>query len=138
MYIHVISGWRYRPGMRAKTRSQVERMRANAGGSYPLMPDAPGLVARLWGTDPGEPDTGVAIWVWESKEAAEAFTFPWESKEPVSSGLDNRIDFSNVQVQCLDGMYLALSSGFLESVNGLGHSKYTAQAAGKGDGKGSP
>jgi hypothetical protein len=119
MYIHVISGWRYRPGMRAKTRSQVERMRVNAGGSYPLMPDAPGLLARLWGTDPDEPDTGIAIWVWESKEAAEAFQFPWEGENPVSAPLDNRIDFSEVQVRALDGMYLALSNGFLQNANGI-------------------
>jgi hypothetical protein len=129
MYIHVISGWRYRPGMRAKTRSQVERMRVNAGGSYPLMPDAPGLLARLWGTDPEAPDTGVAIWVWESREAAEAFQFPWDGEEPVSGPLDNRIDFADVQVRALDGMYLALSDGFLQSANGLVAAKeFAAQA----------
>jgi hypothetical protein len=59
MYIQVISGWRYRAGMRNKTSMQVERMRANAGGTYPLMPVAPGLLARLWGTDPEDSHLGL-------------------------------------------------------------------------------
>src|SRR5206468_3937789 len=112
MYIQAISGWRYKAGMRDKTQSQVERIRANAGGVSPLMPDAPGLLARMWGTHPHDSDTGVAIWVWESKEASDAFEFPWEGDPLVRTPLDNRMDFSNVRVQSLDGMYLALAPDF--------------------------
>lgn len=113
MYIQVISGWRYRPGMRDKTRSQVEKMRMHAGGVSPLMPDAPGLLVRMWGTDPHDSDTGLAIWVWESREASEAFVFPWEGDPLVQTPLDLRMDFSAVRVQALDGMYLALARDFL-------------------------
>jgi hypothetical protein len=114
VYIQVITGWRYRPGMRARTYAQVERLRAPDGSTYRLMPDAPGLVARLWGTDPDDEDTGVAIWVWESKEAADAFTFPWDEERRAPTPLDNRMDFSGVRVRELDGMYLALSPGLLD------------------------
>jgi hypothetical protein len=113
MYIQIISGWRYRAGMRNKTSMQVEHMRANAGGAYPLMPDAPGLLARLWGTNPEDSDTGTAIWVWESKDAADAFDFPWDGDPNVRTPLDNRMDFSHVQVRALDGMYIALSQELL-------------------------
>lgn len=119
MFIQVISGWRYRAGMRSKTHSQVERLRANAGGMYPLMPDAPGLLARLWGTDPEDRDTGVAIWVWESKEAARAFAFPWEGDGMAHRPLDSRMDFSQVTVRELDGMYLALAPGFSAHIGSL-------------------
>jgi hypothetical protein len=119
MYIQIISGWRYKPGMRAKTRSQVERIRSNSGGVSPLMPDAPGLLARVWGTDPRDSDTGVAIWVWESKAASDAFQFPWEGDPLITTPLDARMDFSKVEVQCLDGMYLALAPDFLR--HALGH-----------------
>jgi hypothetical protein len=119
MYIQVISGWRYRPGMREKTRAQVERLRKDTRGAFPLMPDAPGLLARLWGTDPDDADTGVAIWVWESAEAAEAYTFPWQGDPDRRSPLDNRMDFSGVQVRALDGMYIALAPDFLRYTLGV-------------------
>jgi hypothetical protein len=113
MHVHIISGWRYRPGMRKKTEHQIERMRGDAQGAYPLMPDAPGLIARLWATDPEDADTGVAVWVWESKDAADAFQYPWEGDGGVRKPLDSRMDLSSVTVQALDGMYLALAPHLL-------------------------
>jgi hypothetical protein len=72
----------------------------------------------MWGTDPNDSDTGVAIWVWESKDFSDAFEFPWEGDELEQTPLDNRMDFSDVQVRALDGMYLALASDFLRHAIG--------------------
>ena len=119
MYIQVISGWRYRTSMREKTQNQVDRMRSNPRGAFPLMPDAPGLLARLWGTDPHDADTGVAIWVWESKAAADGYTFPWQGEPGKHTPLDNRMDFSTVCVRELDGMYIALAPDFLRHTLGV-------------------
>jgi hypothetical protein len=69
MYVQLFRGWRYRAGAR-------DRLAAKGLGdvvSDAPRPDVPGLRARLLATDPADPDTGIGLWVWESKAACRAY-----------------------------------------------------------------
>lgn len=103
MYIQVFEGWRYLPGEREKLLAQRTREREETGRN-PL-PDLPGLLARTIGTDPNDPDTGIAVWVWESKEAAEAW--PWIEAPNLRQWLETYLDISRATVRGFDGMYFA-------------------------------
>ena len=119
MYIQVISGWRYRPTMREKTQNQVDRMRSNPRGAFPLMSGCSRTAGTALGNGPHDANTGVAIWVWESRSAADAYTFPWQGEPGKHTPLDNRMDFSTVCVRELDGMYIALAPDFLRHTLGV-------------------
>jgi hypothetical protein len=106
MYIEVREGWRYRPGGRERVIEQLARLREEHGGQLPLRPDAPGLLARLWGTDPDDPDTGVHVMVWESREAAEAFRARGPSPEEAQRSAEV-LDTSGARTRGLDGLAFA-------------------------------
>ena len=101
MYIEVAEGWRYRPGGRMQVEAQLAQLREEAG-KLPLRPEVPGLIARLWGTDPNDPDTGVHVMVWESKEAADRFR-----QEEDRTANSEVLDMSGMTTRGLDGMYFA-------------------------------
>jgi hypothetical protein len=65
VFVQVFEGWRYREGAR---RRLIELGLGEAPQPEPR-PDVPGLIARLLATDPDDPDTGIGVWVWESKAA---------------------------------------------------------------------
>jgi hypothetical protein len=73
MFMQVFEDWRYIPGGRARALERFAELRTQGEGVMPLRPDVPGLLARVIGTDPADPDTGVAFWVWETREAERAF-----------------------------------------------------------------
>ncbi|MBI4640476.1 MAG: hypothetical protein HY731_07260 [Candidatus Tectomicrobia bacterium] len=105
MYIQVFEGWRYLPNARAKRVEQLEKLRVEHGGRSPLTPELPGLMAQLWGTDPNDPDAGVAVLVWESKEAAAPYQ--WLDNPELRRPLEGYMDLSNAAIRNLDGIYFA-------------------------------
>ena len=82
MYVYVGQDWRYRPGVTAQRQAEIEAARAANGGVDLLTGEGrvagggnppPGLVARLIGIDPDNPEgPGIVFWVWETREQAEA------------------------------------------------------------------
>lgn len=69
MFIQVFEGWRYREGARQRLLDM-----GLGGAPQPApRPDVPGLIARLLATDPDDPDTGIGLWVWESRAACREY-----------------------------------------------------------------
>ena len=85
---------------------RLAQMREENGGQWPLRPDAPGLLARLWGTDPADPDTGVHVMVWESREAAEAWRARGPSPEAAQQSAEV-LDNSGMTTRGRDGLAFA-------------------------------
>ena len=107
MYMQVIAGWRYRPGVRRQVEARLAHVQVAHGGATPLSPDAPGLIARMWATDPDDRDEGIAIWLWESKAAADAYEHARHDDEPVvpAEQVETELDTDGVVVRGLDCMY---------------------------------
>jgi hypothetical protein len=105
MYIQVLTGWRYRPGERSKVLADVEQGRADNDGVSPLRPPLPGLIARMFGTDPDDPQTGVAVWVWESEEAANAYK--WDATPESRAKIEQTLDVSHAITEGFEGIYFA-------------------------------
>ncbi len=105
MFIQVLKGWRYRPGERAKVLSGIEQGQAENNGVSPLRPPVPGLIARMFGTDPDDPDTGIAVWVWESEEAANAHH--WDADPEARARLEQQLDHSQMVTEGFEGLYFA-------------------------------
>jgi hypothetical protein len=105
MYIQVLKGWRYRPGERSKTLADIEQQRTNNDGVSPLRPAFPGLIARMFGTDPDDPDTGIAVWVWESEEAARAYR--WDATPESRARIEQTLEISQAETEGFDGLYFA-------------------------------
>jgi hypothetical protein len=106
MYVQVIEGWRYRLGARERIAETVARM-APHGGVSPLAPDAPGLLARVFATDPSDPDTGIAVWIWTDKDAADAYEAA-RDRDPEQrqrQRLESDLDSSQVTTRGFDGLY---------------------------------
>jgi hypothetical protein len=107
MYVQVIEGWRYRRGVREHITETVAR-RASHEGVSPLTPDAPGLLARVFATDPSDPDTGVAVWIWTDKAAADAYEAARDSDPAQRQRLESDLDSSQVTTRGFDGLYFGL------------------------------
>jgi heme-degrading monooxygenase HmoA len=103
MYVQVFEGWRYLPGKREELVAQRSSERQVAGRN--TLPDLPGLLARVIGTEPRDPDTGVAFWVWETEDAANAWA--WLTDPTLRQQLETYMDVSGATVRGLDGMYFA-------------------------------
>src|SRR5215469_5173070 len=104
MYVQVIEGWRYRPGARERVTGTAARM-ATPGGVSPLTPDAPGLLARVFATDPNDPDTGIAVWIWTDKAAADAYEAARDSDPAQLQRLESDLDSSQVTTRGFNGLY---------------------------------
>lgn len=105
MYIQIWKGWRYRPGERSKVLANIEQGRADNDGVSPLRPALPGLVARMFGTDPADPDTGIAVWVWESEEAANAYR--WDATPESRARIEQTLETSQAVDEGFEGLYFA-------------------------------
>ena len=103
MYIQIIEGWRYLDGARDNVVERVRRAVAEGGGKPPLQPNVPGLIARAFGTSSEDPETGAAVWVWESREAAEAYTAARPGE--LVHRLEKSLDTSDVVTRGFDGIY---------------------------------
>jgi hypothetical protein len=103
MYLQVFEGWRYLPGKREELVAQRSGERQTSGRN--ALPDLPGLLARVIGTEPSDQDTGVAFWVWETEEAAIAWQ--WLTDPTLRQQLETYMDLSHATVRGLDGMYFA-------------------------------
>lgn len=103
MYIQVIEGWRYQRGARDNVLERVRQAREIGGGRLPLQPDVPGLLGRAFGTSTEDEETGVAIWIWENREAAEAYeaTRPGELVHRIERSLET----GGVVTRSYDGIY---------------------------------
>ncbi len=105
MYIQVLEGWNYRPGARAVRAEQLSKLREAHAGKFPLEPEVPGLIARMFGTDPNSPDTTIAVWVCESK--ADADQWPWLDDPKLRAPLEAYMDLSQATIRGFDGLYFA-------------------------------
>src|SRR5829696_5357397 len=96
MFVHLFTGWRYRPGVR---ESLAGRGMGDAVRSVPT-PDVPGLVSRLPAADTSDPDTGIGVWVWEDEAPCRAHE---ASRSPeVDARLAAELDESAMIEQTLD------------------------------------
>jgi hypothetical protein len=80
-------------------------LEALEGAGRNVLPDLPGLLARVIGTEPRDPDTDVAFWVWETEDAANAWA--WLTDPTLREQLETYMDVSGATVRGLDGMYFA-------------------------------
>jgi hypothetical protein len=103
MYLQVFEGWRYLPGKREELVAQRSSERQVAGRN--ALPDLPGLLARVIGTEPRDADTGVAFWVWETEDAANSWA--WLTDPTLRQQLKTYMDVSGATVRGLEGMYFA-------------------------------
>lgn len=81
MHVYVGEGWHYQSGVGAERKAETAAARAKNGGVNRLTAEGraiadgeqpPGLVARIIGVDPDDPDgRGVVFWVWDTREQAE-------------------------------------------------------------------
>lgn len=92
MYVEVLEGWRYRPG------EQVSG--GDADHAAPALPQIAGLLARLWTTYPEDPQTGIAAFVWLSRDAARNAN--WQADAAFRALLEDRLDLSGLTVRGLD------------------------------------
>ncbi len=103
MYIQIVEGWRYGPGARQNVIERVRRAREAGGGTMPLQPDPPGLIARAFGTSENDPETGVGVWIWESREAADAYAA--SRPGPLVHRTEQAVDTSAVVTRGFEGLY---------------------------------
>ena len=98
MYVQLFSGWRYKAG----ARDRIDALGLGDTPSPVLRPDVPGLLARLLATKPGDPDTGIGLWVWENEAACRAYE---ESMSPdAAARLDSELDTSAMIKEAFDAL----------------------------------
>jgi hypothetical protein len=78
---------------------------ASPGGVSPLTPDEPGLLARVFATDPNDPDTGIVVWIWTDKAAADAYEAARDGDPAQRQRLKSDLDSSQVTTRGFDGVY---------------------------------
>ena len=87
MFVQVFEGWRYLPG----ARDRIAGLGLGDAVSSSLRPDIPGLTARLLATDPKDPDTGIAVWVWTTEAACREYeqNRPTDTRAALARDLDD-------------------------------------------------